>query len=169
MAYTCKRCGRKIWVVESIIRGMGPICYGKAYSMRRMLKRGMTREEILKIPKEEIERLAKQELRRWRRKQKKKKTIKLKSGKIRMRKIKSKKDKAQKTLDSFIFNLESGGIVIKPTSLYYGEPPEEIVDIEELKNQLYKITNSLSTTTGSTETTKAIELMDKIKELENKK
>ena len=67
MSHICKRCHRKIWVVESIIRGMGPICYGKAYSMRRMLKRGMTREEILKIPKEEIEKLARQELRRWRR------------------------------------------------------------------------------------------------------
>ena len=147
--YRCKRCHRKIWVLESIIRGMGPICYGKSYSMRRMLKRGLTREEILKIPKEELEQLAKEELKRWKRKQKR--SQKKKNIKINMRKIKLKKDdKHQTNLDSFL--------VIT----------EEKEDIEKLRKQLNEITYSLSCTNGSTQTDKALKLMDRIKELEEK-
>jgi len=104
--YRCRRCHRKIWVLESIVRGMGPICYGKSYSMRRMLKRGLTREEILNIPKDELEQLARQELRRWKRKQKRsqKKNNNIKIGRINKRKIKGKKIVNQKTLDSFLMS-----------------------------------------------------------------
>ena len=145
--HRCKRCHKKIWVLESIIRGMGPICYGKSYSIRRMLKRGLTREEILKIPKEELEQLAKEELKRWKRKQKR--SQKKKNIKINMKKIKSKKDIKQRTLDSFL-------------------TIEEKEDIEKLREQLNEITYSLSCTNGFGQTDKALILMDKIKKLEGK-
>jgi len=74
--------------------------------MRRMLKRGLTREEILNIPKDELEQLARQELRRWKRKQKRsqKKNNNIKIGRINKRKIKGKKIVNQKTLDSFLMS-----------------------------------------------------------------
>ena len=45
--HRCIRCHRKIWVPESVIRKMGPVCYGKSYTYKRLLKEGLTREEAL--------------------------------------------------------------------------------------------------------------------------
>jgi len=120
-----------------------------------MLKQGLTREEILKIPKEDMKRLVKETLQRHKRKQKrlqKKKTKKVKfnAGKIRVKKVKSKKDKNQRTLDSFLnFNSEES-------------------TIEKLKKELYSITNKLASTNGSTQrilSDKVFELMKRIEKL----
>ena len=185
--YRCRRCHKKIWVPESIIRGMGPICYGKSYTIKTMLKQGLTREEILKIPKEEMKHLVKETLQRHKRKQKRlqKKKVKLNAGKIRSKKIKSKKDKNQKTLDSFLVSfsdknrenaLRSPVLDSKANQVSIQEIPlksEKNIDdkIEKLKKELYSITNSLSKTNGSVQrrlSDRVFELMDEIKKLEGK-
>lgn len=96
-------CRRHLTHPESIIRGMGPICYGKNYTYKRKLKEGMTREEVLQWEKdspeefmEEVEKVIEEA------KQKKKKTRKPRGGYIRKRKVKAKKDKKQMSLDIFL-------------------------------------------------------------------
>lgn len=98
----CTRCGKHLTRPESIIRGMGPICYGKNYTYRALLKEGYTRDEILEIPKEEIMEMAKEALKLYRNKQLKKKRRKPRGGYIRLRKVKSIKDKNQLTLDIYL-------------------------------------------------------------------
>jgi len=62
-----------------------------------------------------------------------------------------KKNDKQKTLHSFLISIEEKDV------------------IDELRSQLNKITYSLATTNGWTQTDKALQLMNRIKELEENK
>lgn len=149
--YRCKRCGKPIWVEESIMRGMGPICFGKSYAIRRMLKNGKTKEEIEQVPKQTLLDLAKEEVKAY----KKSKNKKTQKRKVRFKKSKIVKDKSQMSIISFI------------------EPKqEEDEDIEALREELNKITQSLSKTFGSRQSSasdRALKLMEKINKLEGRK
>ncbi len=92
----CSNCKRNLTRPESIIRGMGPICYGKSYTYKRLMKEGLSREEILKIPEEEILNWAKEVVVEY--KKKKNKKISLRVSK---KPKNQKKDKYQLTLDVF--------------------------------------------------------------------
>ena len=92
----CSNCKKPLTRPESIIRGMGPICYGKSYTYKRLMKEGLSREEILKIPEEEILNWAKEVVKKVQKKKNKK-------GSLRVSKKPKnhKKDKYQLTLDVF--------------------------------------------------------------------
>lgn len=145
--YRCKRCHKKIWVPESIIRGMGPICFGKNYVIKKMLIAGKTREQILELTKEQMNELGRKGLKEYKKEQKKlRKPPKVR--KIRIKRRKNKKDKNQLTLDLFMKDDDN--------------------ELEKLKKELYDQTNKLSKTNGTNAIDKTLELMNKIRELEEK-
>jgi len=149
--YRCKRCHKPIRVPESILRGMGPICFGKSYTIRGLLKRGLTKEEIENISKEEMKKLIKEAVRRYNRKQKRKqqRNQNMKIPKTKIRKF--KKDNQQKTLLPFIS-------IIKETN-----------ELEKLKEELSEVITRLPKTSGSDQmilSDKSFILMEKIKNLE---
>jgi len=145
----CSRCHKPLTRPESIIRGMGPICFGKTYAIRKMIKQGLTKEEILEKTKEEMDRLAREGLKEY------KKKFKVKKRKIRVSRINVKsfkKDKNQKTLDSFLISKED---IKEELSYLYKEREELSRSISTLNHQ-------------SSELDRFFEIIEKINKLENK-
>ena len=147
--HRCSRCNRTIWVPESIIRGMGPICFGKSYTNKVLLKRGLTQDEINNIPKDKMKKLVNEAVRRYKRKQKRNQKIRISRSKIRN----FKKDDKQKTLDSFI-------------SI---EVQHEENEIEALRTEMNEITQKIAKTSGSKQmmlSDRVFEIIEIIKKLE---
>lgn len=134
-SHRCSVCHRPIRVPESVARGKGPICYGKVEAIKKLLRQGKTREEILETDEEVINKLARGELKRWRDEHKKDKKIKKsKVRKIRTKKVKSKKDKNQRTLESWLKNIPEvrSSFGFKPLN-------DKEIKIQELKKELNEI------------------------------
>ena len=154
MSPACIKCGKTLTVPESIIRGMGPVCYGKSYTYRYLLNKGQSREEILKYEEENPEAFmekVQEAIKEY--KQKHKRPPKRRTH-VHARKIRYyKKTKEQRSLEYFM----------TPRSKKSVEK-----EISDLKDQLAEITYSLASCRGNIETDKALALMDKIRELERK-
>jgi len=147
----CSRCNRILTHPESIIRGMGPICFGKTYVYRKLMKEGRTRREILEIPEDQILIWAKEEVKKYQNEHKEIKVSK-KPKKVHLKtngNIKHyKKDPNQMNLDSFFVNTSN--------------------ELDDLKVELRELTNTASKSNNNDNLDRALELMDKIKELEVK-
>lgn len=147
----CSKCGKHLTRLESIIRGQGPICYGKGYTYKKLrlqneADRHLEDKELdEKYGKQQILEMAKEEVKRY---QEKKNRNKIRKQKLGAKKIRNyHKDHEQMNLDSFFVT------EVKP-------------EIETLREELYKITNTLSTHNSKATQDRALELMTQIKNLE---
>jgi len=162
---------------------MGPVCYGKSYTYRNLITSGMTREEILEWEKEnpiEFKRLIKEAVKKFREhnKEKIKKIKKPKNVSIRKKKVKSKKDKNQMTLDSFLesnnnyINKEGYEInvnfFLRPFTLLKKHRTIREVELQKLYEERYNLMQKLSKSNSNGDLDRSFEVMNRIKELEEK-
>lgn len=144
----CSNCHKPLFRPESVFRGMGPICYGRWYTWKRLIKEGMNREQILDIPKEDMFEMSKEVVKQY---YAKKKSTKKRKQRVSAKVQNYKKDRYQQTLTNFLVVRESNGHELK-----------------ELKEEFNKLLVGLPMSNGFGKSDRMLELIEQIKRLEGK-